>query len=63
MDCGGIKNFGDELNPYLITKLTGLKPKRVQITPVKYSNKRILIAVGSVMDKAYKTTAVWGELV
>jgi len=59
-DCG-VSNFGDELNPYLISKLTNKKINKVKCIPILYSNVKILVPVGSIISKASMKTIVWGS--
>lgn len=59
-DCNGVNNFGDQLNPYLIGKLT--KKEIVQIKQIPlYSNRKVLVAIGSVISRANKNCVVWGS--
>ena len=54
----GHKNFGDELSPYLVEKITG---KKVLYTGQKELNK--LTAIGSVIDfnNIYSRSHIWGS--
>lgn len=55
--CNDINNFGDELSPYLIKKLTG--------HPVEYSNSKenTLYAIGSILnfDSLHSQNIIWGS--
>ena len=57
----GVSNFGDELNPYLISKLTNKKIEKVNCIPILYSNVKILVSIGSIISKASSKTIVWGS--
>ena len=48
----GHKNFGDELSPYLVEKITG---KKVQYAGQKELNK--LTAIGSIIDFNKRSTS------
>ena len=50
-------NFGDMLNPYLIPKLFNIKVN--WITPG--SNTPHIFSIGSILQKANNSTAVWGS--
>lgn len=54
----GHKNFGDELSPYLVEKITG---KKVQYAGQKELNK--LTAIGSIIDfnNIYSRSHIWGS--
>ena len=60
-DNEGVFNFGDELNPYLVSKITGKKIVRKKSLWQRFQFRRIYIAIGSVMNKANKNTIVWGS--
>ncbi|WP_445384806.1 polysaccharide pyruvyl transferase family protein [Robiginitalea sp. IMCC44478] len=59
-DCDGVQNFGDQLNPYLIEKVLNRKVKHVKEIPI-YSNRKILVAIGSVISRVNKNCIVWGS--
>lgn len=50
------QNFGDSLNPILLSKLTGKKIKWVK----SYSPETHYLVMGSILDAATKDTIVWG---
>lgn len=50
------QNFGDSLNPILLSKLTGKKIEWVK----SYSPETHYLVMGSILDAATKDTIVWG---
>ncbi|MCC8358457.1 polysaccharide pyruvyl transferase family protein [Salinimicrobium sediminilitoris] len=52
-------NFGDELNPYLIQKISGKEVIRVETIPL-FSFQKVNICIGSVIIKATRSCNVWG---
>lgn len=52
-------NFGDILTPYIVEKLTGIKPKWVPATFDQYPMN--LLAVGSIIRHSSERTVVWGS--
>ncbi len=52
-----IPNFGDKLTPYLIEKLTGEKPFRVN----EYCNKTYYMMSGSILDRSSHNAIVFGS--
>ena len=59
-DNSGNFNYGDELNPYLIEKLSNKKIKRKVNLWERFQFRGILIAIGSVINNANYNTIVWG---
>lgn len=59
-DNSGVNNFGDELNPYIISKLTNNKVVKAGSLWNRFDLRRIYIGIGSVITKANKNTIVWG---
>ena len=53
----GGKNFGDVLNPILISAITG---RRIVNISSRYCRKEHLMAIGSILDRATNETVVWG---
>lgn len=53
------KNFGDDLNPVLIEKISGKKAVRLDKMPKK-SHKPCHLVVGSILHWADENTLVWG---
>lgn len=60
-DCGGVKNFGDELNPFIVKSLTGKKIKRVKYIPRRLANSNVNLCIGSIISGANKNCNVWGS--
>ncbi|GJM59761.1 exopolysaccharide glucosyl ketal-pyruvate-transferase [Persicobacter diffluens] len=59
--CGneGVFNFGDELNPWLVEKISKTRIKRVHKLSA-YNLFKTHICIGSVMNRVNKRTVVWG---
>lgn len=57
----GKENFGDILTPYIVEKLSGVKP--IYFKPSTRGSKYIKhsIMVGSIIDESYENTIVWGS--
>lgn len=55
----GMFNFGDELNPYLINKISGKEVTRVEKIP-RFALSKINICIGSVIIIARPSCNVWG---
>lgn len=56
-------NVGDEIAPYLVSRILGLCRKDVPAAPIpdpRKSSKEVLISVGSVLRLSGKNTLVWG---
>ncbi len=54
----GFNNFGDILNPIVISHLTQRKILNVRS---RYCNSTHLLAIGSILDRATSTSEVWGS--
>lgn len=52
----GVPNWGDDLNEYLIEKVSG---KKVVIYP--YSKKKHILGIGSILHRAKNNSVVWGS--
>lgn len=52
----GVPNWGDDLNEYLIEKVSG---KKVVIYP--YSFKKHILGIGSILHRARNNSIVWGS--
>lgn len=52
----GVPNWGDDLNEYLIEKIS---QKKVVIYP--YSGKKHILGIGSILHKAKNNSIVWGS--
>ena len=59
-DFSKFNNFGDILNAYLIKKITNRQVKWVKVVPIRYSTHRIIIGIGSIVNRANSFTDVWG---
>lgn len=57
---GLITNFGDQLNPYLIERITGVKPVHTEPSPEYVTMLGIGSVLGLFMDKL-KYCVVWGS--
>lgn len=60
---GSVMNIGDEIAPYLVSKILDLCPTSIPTTPVAEpckSPRDVLISVGSVLRLSGKNTLVWG---
>lgn len=53
-----LNNFGDILNPYIIRNLSSKKIINVRSD---YCNSEHLLAIGSVLDRATKSSVIWGS--
>lgn len=60
-DCGGILNFGDELNSFIIKSLTGKNIERVKFIPRRLASKKVNLCIGSIISGANKNCNVWGS--
>ncbi|MBX2959491.1 MAG: polysaccharide pyruvyl transferase family protein [Flavobacteriales bacterium] len=56
----GTFNFGDELNPYLISRVSKKRVLRAQSLWNRFQIRKIYVCIGSVISKANKNTIVWG---
>jgi len=54
----GIFNFGDELGPYLVESLTGLKAEKANLYKIDY--RKTYVIVGSVIHHLTRNCKVWG---
>ena len=55
----GVSNFGDELNPYLVEKISTKKVKRVAKIP-RFSFTKTNLVIGSVVQISNRYCNVWG---
>jgi pyruvyltransferase len=55
----GFLNFGDEIGPYLFTKITGRAPQFTR--PSDYSPKTVYATVGSIIEHMKSNCIVWGS--
>lgn len=55
----GLSNFGDELNPYLVQKITDKKIKRITKIP-RFSFTKTNLVIGSVIQISNRNCKVWG---
>ena len=61
---GGTQNMGDEIAPYIISKILGWSREQLPEKPVQQpekSRREVLISVGSVMRLSAKNTLIWGS--
>jgi len=57
----GVTNWGDELNPILIERISGRKPILVQ-NVINYKNEEVYSVIGSVLgNNSSKNLIVWGS--
>lgn len=59
-DNGGISNFGDELNPFLVEKISGTQIKKIYKIP-RFSYRRVNLVIGSIIHVANRYCNVWGS--
>ncbi|QBQ55138.1 polysaccharide pyruvyl transferase family protein [Nitrosococcus wardiae] len=55
------KNFGDALNPYLIEKISGIKPKHCPFIYTTLGVIKNYAAIGSIFSLIGHKTTVWGS--
>ncbi len=55
------KNFGDALNPYLIEKITGKKPKHSSHIATYFGLQENYAVIGSIFSALGPRTTVWGS--